>query len=127
MENQRDDKGVKMIKNIDNFSFTPLPVGVGGSMSVLISSDDAPHFAMRKFIIKKEGNVPLHTNSVEHEQYVLKGSAKVVIGEEQTIAKKDDILFIPAGVPHSYEVVGDEDYEFLCLVPNLEDKMEIIS
>ena len=127
MENQRDDKGAKMIKNIDNFSFTPLPVGVGGSMSVLISSDDAPHFAMRKFIIKKEGNVPFHTNTVEHEQYVLKGSAKVVIGEEETIAKKDDILFIPAGVPHSYEVVGDEDYEFLCLVPNLEDKMEIIS
>ena len=127
MENQRDDKGAKMIKNIDNFSFTPLPVGVGGSMSVLISSDDAPHFAMRKFIIKKDGSVPLHTNSVEHEQYVLKGSAKVVIGEEQTVAKKDDVLFIPAGVPHSYEVVGDEDYEFLCLVPNLEDKMEIIS
>ncbi len=116
-----------MIKNIDDFSFTPLPVGVGGSMSVLISGDDAPHFAMRKFIIKKEGSMPFHTNTVEHEQYVLKGSAKVVIGEEQTIAKKDDILFIPAGVPHSYEVVGDEDYEFLCLVPNLEDKIEIIS
>ncbi len=116
-----------MIKNISEYEFTPLPVGVGGSMSVLISHETAPHFAMRKFIIKQGGSMPFHTNTVEHEQYVLNGSAKVVIGDEEKIAKKDDILFIPAGVPHSYAVVGNEDYEFLCLVPNIEDKIEILS
>lgn len=121
------DEGKAMIKNIRDYDFTPLPVGKGGSMSVLISDEKAPHFAMRKFIIQKDGFMPFHTNSVEHEQYVLKGSAKVVIGNEEKVAKKDDILFIPAGVPHSYEVIGDEDYEFLCLVPNLEDKIDILS
>ena len=116
-----------MIKNIKEYEFSPLPAGKGGSMSVLIGDDRAPNFAMRKFIIKSGGSMPLHTNTVEHEQYVLSGSAKVVIADEEKIAKKDDILFIPAGVPHSYEVVGDEDYEFLCLVPNEEDKIEILS
>ncbi|WP_331774792.1 cupin domain-containing protein [Sulfurospirillum sp. 1612] len=116
-----------MVKNITEYEFTPLESGVGGSMSVLIGNDKAPHFAMRKFIIKQGGSMPLHTNSVEHEQYVLNGSAKVVIGDEESIAKKDDVLFIPAGVAHSYDVIGDEDYEFLCLVPNMEDEIKILS
>ncbi len=116
-----------MIKNIKDYEFSPLPAGVGGSMSVLIGDDMAPNFMMRKFILKSKGFMPLHTNSVEHEQYVLSGSAKVVIGDEVKIAKKGDILFIPAGIPHSYDVVGDEDYEFLCLVPNQEDEIKILS
>ncbi|NOX15173.1 MAG: cupin domain-containing protein [Epsilonproteobacteria bacterium] len=116
-----------MIKNIKEFKYSPLQAGKGGKMSVLIGNDTAPNFAMRKFIIKSKGSMPLHTNSVEHEQYVLGGSAKVVIGDDVKIAKKDDILFIPAGVAHSYDVVGDEDYEFLCLVPNKEDKIKILS
>ena len=115
-----------MIKNIKEYDFSPLPAGVGGSMSVLIGDDKAPNFMMRKFIIKSKGSMPLHTNSVEHEQYVLRGSAKVVIGDDVKIVNKDDILFIPADVPHSYDVVGDEDYEFLCLVPNKEDKIKIL-
>ena len=116
-----------MIKNIKEYEFKPLPAGVEGSMSVLIGNDIAPNFAMRKFVIKSKGSMPLHTNSVEHEQYVLSGSAKVVIGDIVKIAQKDDVLFIPAGVEHSYDVVGDEDYEFLCLVPNLEDEIKILS
>lgn len=114
------------ISSLKNIESTPLQAGEGASMQMLISPQTAPHFAMRKFVIKKGGHMPLHTNSVEHEQYVLKGSAKVIIADEILSAHKDDILFIPAGVPHAYEVLGDEDYEFLCLVPNLDDKIEMV-
>ena len=115
-----------MIKSVNDIEEQEVDAGEGVSIQVLISSEEAPHFAMRKFRIKKGGFMPYHTNSVEHEQYVLNGKAKVVIDGEGFIAKKDDRLFIPAGVPHSYEVIGDEDYEFLCLVPNKEDKIEIV-
>jgi quercetin dioxygenase-like cupin family protein len=116
-----------MIKNEADIKEEKVEAGDGVSIKVLISSKDAPHFAMRKFRIKKGGFMPYHTNSVEHQQYVLKGSAKVIIDGKEYIAKKDDRLFIPAGVAHSYEVIGDEDYEFLCLVPNLEDRVEIVT
>jgi len=115
-----------VIKNEKEIKEQKVDAGEGVSIQVLISSTIAPHFAMRKFRIKKGGFMPYHTNSVEHEQYVLNGSAKVVIDGREYIAKKDDILFIPAGIPHSYEAIGDEDYEFLCLVPNQEDKVEIV-
>ena len=115
-----------MIQSVKDIPSTPLQAGQGASMQMLISPSQAPHFAMRKFVIQKGGHMPLHTNSVEHEQYVLKGSAKVVIDGQTSVVKADDILFIPAGIAHSYDVLGDENYEFLCLIPNLDDKIEIV-
>jgi len=40
--------------------------------------------------------------------------------------KAGDVVFIPAGTPHSYQVIGAEPFEFLCMVPNLPDRMEIL-
>lgn len=114
-----------MLKSLKDIEKVDLEAGDGASMQMLISPEMAPHFAMRKFTIKSGGFMPYHTNSVEHEQYVLSGTATVEIDGETFIAQKDDILFIPAGVPHSYHVTGDQDYEFLCLVPNGEDKIEM--
>jgi quercetin dioxygenase-like cupin family protein len=68
------------------------------------------------------GGMPLHTNVVEHQQYVLRGKARVMIGDETMEVQKDDAVFIPGGVPHSYQALGDEPFEFLCIVPNLPDE-----
>lgn len=116
-----------MIKSVKSFPSTTLNAGEGGSMQVLIGGDVAPNFAMRKFVIKAGGFMPYHTNTVEHEQYVLKGSATVMLDGKEFTAKKDDVIFIPAGVPHSYVVTEKEDYEFLCLIPtNKEDCISIL-
>jgi quercetin dioxygenase-like cupin family protein len=101
--------------------------GEGVSMKMLISPLEAENFAMRQFSIKVGGYMPLHTNSVEHEQFVLKGRAKVTVGETVFEAKGGDILYIPAGVAHMYETLGDEDYEFLCLVPKKDDVISIVA
>ncbi len=94
---------------------------------VLISPDEGPNFAMRKFTIEPDGYMPMHTNTVEHEQLVLGGKATVVIGDKTFEVKKNDIVFIPAKMPHSYKTIGNEPFEFLCVVPNKEDMIEIVS
>lgn len=114
------------IQALKDIQATKLDSGKNVSMQMLISPEIAPNFAMRKFTIAKGGFMPYHTNEVEHEQFVLKGSAKVVLEGKEFIAKKDDILFIPAKAAHSYEVLGDEDYEFLCLVPNKQDAIKMV-
>lgn len=114
-----------MHKNINDIEKTEVQAGNKTCMQMLISPKVAPNFAMRKFTMEPNGSMPNHTNTVEHEQYVLKGSAKVTLGDEEFEAKKDDILYIPANVPHSYQA-GDDGYEFLCLVPNKDDKVELI-
>ena len=103
-----------------------VPAGTNTTMQVLVSSDEGPNFALRRFIMEPGGGMPLHTNAVEHEQYVLRGRALIRMGEETFEVSADDVTFIPAGVPHSYEVVGDERFEFICVVPNQPDTIEIV-
>ena len=114
------------IKNIKNVPAEKVGQGKDTARQVLIGPDEGPHFAMRRFIMQPGGGIPRHTNTVEHEQYVLRGRAKVGIGDEVYDMKEGDVTFIPAGTPHWYEVQGDEPFEFLCVVPNAPDKITML-
>ena len=98
--------------------------GRGTIRRVLIGHEEAPNFAMRKFSMEAGGGMPRHTNSVEHEQYVVRGSARIGIGDEEFEVSEGDVVFIPAGVPHWYEAAED-GFEFLCIVPNLPDEIKL--
>ncbi len=96
------------------------------TIQVLISPEEGPNFAMRRFVMLPGGGMPRHTNKVEHEQFVLNGHARIGIGTEIFEVRKGDVVFIPAEIPHWYENIGDEPFEFLCLVPNKPDKITIV-
>jgi quercetin dioxygenase-like cupin family protein len=81
---------------------------------------------MRRFTMQPGGGMPAHTNAVEHEQYVLRGRARVGIGDRVFEVKQDDVVYIPAGVPHWYRAEGEEPFVFLCVVPNRPDRIEIV-
>jgi quercetin dioxygenase-like cupin family protein len=104
---------------------TDVAAGKGTRMQVLIGSDEAPNFAFRKFIMESHGGMPRHTNLVEHEQYVLKGSAMIEIGGVSFEVSEGDTVYIPAQVAHAYQA-GENGFEFICVVPNKEDKVEIV-
>ena len=114
------------VKRSENIPRESVGAGKDVSRQVLIGPNVGPNFAMRRFIIEPGGYMPMHTNTVEHEQYVLRGQASVKIGEEVYDVKDGDVVFIPAGVPHNYTTVGDIAFEFLCMVPNNEDVIKII-
>lgn len=92
----------------------------------LIGAEEGRHFTMRRFVMQPGGGMPRHTNRVEHEQYVLRGRATIGIGDDVVQVSRDDVVFIPAGVPHWYRAEGDEPFEFLCVVPNLPDRIELV-
>ncbi len=100
--------------------------GDGTTMQVLISAEEGPNFAMRRFVMQPGGGMPNHTNLVEHEQFVLNGRARIGIGDEIYEVQRGDVVFIPAEAPHWYTNIGDEPFEFLCLVPNKPDKIQLV-
>lgn len=114
------------IKNYIDVEEKVVAAGTSTSIQVLISSNEGPHFAMRRFVIQPGGGMPLHTNQVEHEQYVLTGQARVQIGDQVHNVKTGDAVLIPAGVPHSYFNHGKGEFIFLCLVPNLPDEIKLV-
>jgi quercetin dioxygenase-like cupin family protein len=115
-----------IVISADTIPKKTVQAGSDTSMQVLIGSEEAPNFAIRRFIMEPGGGMPNHTNSVEHEQFVLRGRAKVGIGEVVYEVKKGDVVFIPEGIPHWYKAEGDEPFEFLCVVPNIPDHIEIL-
>ncbi len=99
---------------------------VGTTRQVLIGEDRAPHFALRRFTMAPGGRMPRHTNTVEHEQYVLQGQARVTVGDQVFQVQAHDVVFIPAGVVHDYQNVGTEPFVFLCSVPNGPDELRVV-
>ena len=114
------------LKHVGSVPEEPVTAGTGTTRQVLIGPQEGPNFAMRRFIMKPGGGIPRHSNTVEHEQYVLRGRARVGVGDEVMRVKEGDVLIIPAGTPHWYEVEGNDDFEFICVVPNHPDRMEML-
>jgi quercetin dioxygenase-like cupin family protein len=121
-----DGQGRGMVKRVDAVTAKDVAAGTGTRTQVLLGPEDGmPHFAMRRFVMEPGGGMPRHTNQVEHEQYVLGGCAQVTIGDEVHEVTAGSVLYIPAGVPHSYQVI-EGPFEFLCMVPNRPDRISLI-
>jgi len=121
----RDGAGA-VVKRADAVASREVAAGTATRSQVLVGPDDgAPNFALRRFRMGPGGGMPTHTNTVEHEQFVLCGRAEVRLGGEMHLVEAGSVLFIPAGLPHSYRVV-EAPFEFLCVVPNAADHLEIL-
>jgi len=114
------------VKHASQVEVKDVAAGKDTTIQVLISSKEGPNFALRRFTMQKGGGMPRHTNTVEHEQYVLCGQATITIGDETHHVRTGDVVFIPEGVVHSYQNTGEEPFEFLCIIPNKEDKVTIM-
>lgn len=108
-----------------NYTQNEIPKTNKAVMSVL-SPEQERDFLVRKVSIEANGTMPNHTNIIQHQQYVLYGEAKVVVGDKEYHAKQGDFLYIPAGINHYYEACYGVGYEFLCMITTKEDKIELV-
>jgi quercetin dioxygenase-like cupin family protein len=118
------ERGV--VRRVDQVDRRAVAAGTATETQVLLGpTEGVPHFFLRRFVMGEGGGMPRHTNTVEHEQYVLRGRARIRIGDETHDVGPGHVLYIPAGTPHSYAVV-EAPFEFLCIVPNAPDRIEIL-
>jgi len=115
------------VKHAEEIAAQPLTGARQTRIQVLVGPDDgAPNFVMRRIMMDEEGaGMPAHTNAVEHEQYVLRGRARIGIEDDVYEVSADDVVWIPAGTPHWYEVL-EAPFEFLCMVPDAPDQVELV-
>lgn len=91
------------------------------------SVEDEFNYNMRIFVIRPGGEIPLHRhNKAFHLQYVLEGKLKIIIDEEEDIAKARDVIYVPSGTKHKYINIWDTRVVFLCVTPLFGDKTEIL-
>jgi len=124
--NDPSDTPKPLLRRADDIEYDPVDAADGLSKGVLIDErHGAPNLAIRRFTLAPGGEVPKHTNEIEHEQYVLAGEYTVGIGDEEHTVSAGDSLFIPAGVVHWYRNEGDVEGAFICAVPTGDDEIEL--
>ena len=75
-------------------------------------------YIMRVFKITPGGYTPKHRHDWEHVNHVISGKGVLMIdGVEQNINEKD-YAFVPPNIEHQFSNPFDEDFEFICIVPN---------
>jgi quercetin dioxygenase-like cupin family protein len=73
---------------------------------------------LRVFRINPGGFTPHHQHDWEHVNYVIRGRGVLTIGEQSHEISEKDFAFVPPNTMHQFENSYDEDFEFICIVPN---------
>jgi quercetin dioxygenase-like cupin family protein len=131
-----------LVRRETDVEYETVDAADGLRKGVLVGADEgAPNVAIRRFVLEAGGEVPKHTNDIEHEQYVLEGEYVVGISEapegprangdavsedEEYVVSAGDSLHIPAGSVHWYRNEGDRDGAFICAVPTGRDEIRLV-
>jgi len=93
--------------------------GPGASLRWLIDDarDGAPVYALRMVELAAGGHSPHHTHPYEHENFVVEGQGRVLIGETWHDVAPGSVVFVPGGVRHTYVNAGEVPFRFLCGIP----------
>jgi len=119
--------GSALIRRMNEVEYEPVGAADGLSKGVLLDETvGAPNVALRRFTLEPGGEVPTHTNEIEHEQYVLAGEYVVGIGDEEYTVSAGDAVHIPAGAVHWYRNPGEEEGAFICAVPTGDDEIRLV-
>ncbi len=79
--------------------------------------DGAPVYALRMIEVAPGGHTPRHVHPFEHENFVVEGQGRVLIGERWYSLQVGDVAFVPGGVEHTYENTGETPFKILCGIP----------
>jgi quercetin dioxygenase-like cupin family protein len=91
--------------------------GVGGAADVKASRVSTGG-ALTLIESRTTGGAPRHVHSHEDEAfYVLEGTISVECGAERWEAGPRAFVFLPRGVPHAWDVVGDEATVLILTAP----------
>lgn len=59
---------------------------------------------------------PVHTHPEDHIIFMRTGRMRWTVADDALDAEPGDTIVTPAGVPHSFEVLGDEASQCVCIV-----------
>ena len=70
--------------------------------------------------------VPLHRHPVDELVFVLSGLDQLTLGDEKIVASEGSMVFIPAGVVHGQQNVGDDVLQIRAVFPGTEIEIEML-
>ena len=100
-----------------------VPVVMDGVKNVAKANTIGPQqgwkdYTMRLFRMGPKGFTPHHQHDWEHINYVVRGRGRLTIGDQTHDLREGDYALVPSNTMHQFQNPFDEDFEFLCIVPD---------
>lgn len=121
-----DDTYKASIRNIAEEPWQQFPDHYGGALSKALVHPDTT--ASRQIDYRISTYAPMayvqrHAHKVQEQVYhVLDGEGLMEIGDEKTVVRRHDVIFLPPGVPHSIENTGLGDLTFIVVTTPVTDE-----
>lgn len=108
-----------IIVHIDDVASVDVPRSPGATIKVILGDkEEMPRFHTRIFTLTPGAFIAEHQHdTIEHEQVMLEGTMKLTVGKNEYIVESGNVMYLPAGLPHSYENIGDTPVRFVCCIP----------
>lgn len=76
---------------------------------------------LRKFSVSSGGHTPYHHHDWYHLVYVVSGEGTVAADGVETPIRKGSVVHVEPGKIHGFSCSGEQEMQFLCLVPQTGD------
>lgn len=78
-------------------------------------------WVMRLFTLKNKGNTPRHSHDWPHINYIVSGTGILHLEGKDHALSAGSIAYVPSGALHQFIATEDEDFRFICIVPEEGD------
>lgn len=104
--NEKENGGVTVGAGEGEHVRSPL----GGDVTFLVRGEHSGgELAALEAVTATGEGPPLHLHGREHETiYILEGEFRWKLGDELGVAGPGSFVFIPRGLPHTWQVIGDQ-------------------
>ncbi len=93
----------------------------GATKRVLVGErEGAPFFRIRYFEVPPGGCTSLDHHVHDHGVVILRGRARVRLGDRWEEVSEGDVVYIPSWEVHQFEALGPEPLGFLCVIARKE-------
>ena len=79
-------------------------------------------WVMRLFTIGKDGHTPRHTHTWPHINYIVSGEGTLFLNGKEHMVTSGFVAYIPGNAEHQFTNHGEQDFSFICIVPEEGDK-----
>ena len=79
-------------------------------------------YVMRLITLGTGGCSPKHTHDWPHINYMVSGKGKLFLDGEEFNLEAGSFSYVPGGSIHQFSNASEEDFVFICIVPEEGDK-----
>lgn len=79
-------------------------------------------WVMRLFTLSKDGYSPRHIHAWPHINYIVDGKGILFLEGKEYPVEKGSTAYVPSNALHQFKNSGNEDFVFICIVPEEGDR-----